>query len=207
MTKKIIPRPDNKKECSDCKNLLPYSSFYKDKSTTIGYVSKCKECRRKRAKESYTPRIRVSDRNLEEESRSKSKVCYGCKELKAYSKYGKSANSVDGLSHKCKVCRRIRAKEIYCPLKTRTKKLKREYGMTLKDFDWLINSQNNKCAICGFKLKPGRHTHIDHCHKCGTVRGLLCSSCNMALGMFLDDPLIIAAALKYVEEHKHDEKN
>jgi Recombination endonuclease VII len=40
---------------------------------------------------------------------------------------------------------------------------------------------------------------IDHCHRTGSVRGLLCASCNSALGMVKDDPTILAALIEYLK--------
>lgn len=56
------------------------------------------------------------------------------------------------------------------------------------------------CAICGTVEWNGRHKrpHVDHDHKTGRVRGILCSECNTGLGKFKDDPIILEAALAYL---------
>lgn len=56
------------------------------------------------------------------------------------------------------------------------------------------------CAICGTVEWNGRHKrpHVDHDHKTGRVRGILCSECNTGLGKFKDDPTILEAALAYL---------
>jgi hypothetical protein len=58
-----------------------------------------------------------------------------------------------------------------------------KYGMTVEDRDVMIRSQNGSCRICGKTLRP-KLTHIDHCHKTGAVRGILCHYCNTKLGWY-----------------------
>jgi len=55
--------------------------------------------------------------------------------------------------------------------------------------------QNGRCRVC---LKDATTLHIDHDHKTGIVRGLLCKSCNLALGFFNDDINLLIAALNYL---------
>jgi hypothetical protein len=69
----------------------------------------------------------------------------------------------------------------------------------------LLNEQHGVCAICGSadpKGSHGRSFAIDHCHSTGVVRGLLCSPCNQALGLFSDDPERMRRAAAYVEAHR-----
>lgn len=79
--------------------------------------------------------------------------------------------------------------------------LRRAYGITRAEFDVLVEKQGNLCAIChGERNGPGTVLHVDHCHTTGRVRGLLCSNCNRALGMFGDDPVRLRAAADYLEK-------
>lgn len=63
----------------------------------------------------------------------------------------------------------------------------------------LINS-NGVCNICAEKCSHGKHLSLDHDHDTGEFRGLLCASCNLALGGFMDSPNILKNALKYLSE-------
>lgn len=57
--------------------------------------------------------------------------------------------------------------------------LRKKYNLTLEMFDKILEFQKNKCYICEQALKDGdRFLHIDHCHKTGKIRGILCSQCN-----------------------------
>jgi Recombination endonuclease VII len=72
----------------------------------------------------------------------------------------------------------------------------RRYGLSLADYRALEKRQGHACAIC---RKMTRDLCIDHCHVTGRVRGLLCRSCNSALGLYADDPRRLRAALAYLK--------
>lgn len=72
-------------------------------------------------------------------------------------------------------------------------RLKR-HGITKDQFDSLLAAQNGRCAICGCE----DDMVIDHCHDTGAVRGLLCQSCNKALGFVQDNLDILNNAIKYL---------
>src|ERR1017187_8029543 len=55
-------------------------------------------------------------------------------------------------------------------------------GITPKEYEIMLHTQDNKCAACRTELVPGRGTHIDHDHVSHKVRGVLCQGCNQALG-------------------------
>ena len=80
--------------------------------------------------------------------------------------------------------------------------LKRKYNITEKQWDELYNKQNGCCAIC---KKPESELKkilgVDHNHKTGKVRGLLCDNCNKGLGCFKDDKDIINNASNYLKEN------
>ena len=79
-------------------------------------------------------------------------------------------------------------------------RIKKEYGITEEDFNKLINLQNNKCSICKGELN-NKNTHIDHCHKTGKVRSLLCNKCNQAIGLFNENLEKIESAINYLRIH------
>ena len=70
-----------------------------------------------------------------------------------------------------------------------------KYNLTEIDFIAMVERQNNLCAICGAYMKS---TNIDHDHKTGRVRGLLCSKCNTGLGFFSDNPEFLSKASAYL---------
>lgn len=79
----------------------------------------------------------------------------------------------------------------------------RRYGLTPESYSALVLSQNNKCKICGqeFVGVRGRSSPaIDHCHKTGKIRGILCSKCNITLGGFNDSVEIMEKAVQYLKD-------
>lgn len=77
-------------------------------------------------------------------------------------------------------------------------RIKNRYGISEKDFDVMLLKQKGSCAICG--KKTNQRLHIDHCHKTNRVRGLLCGSCNRALGLLKDNTEFLAQAIVYLNE-------
>jgi len=86
-------------------------------------------------------------------------------------------------------------------LEIENKRLFREYGITLVEYNQLFESQVGCCAICRtHQLEFQNRLAVDHCHSTGKVRGLLCRPCNMALGLLKEDSAIILAAAQYVKD-------
>ena len=77
--------------------------------------------------------------------------------------------------------------------------LKRNYNMSLEEYDKLLVKQNYCCSIC--KNPPDKKKLVvDHCHNTNKVRGLLCSKCNLLLGNAKDSINILQNAIEYLKE-------
>lgn len=90
-------------------------------------------------------------------------------------------------------------------------RLQKLYGISLDEYEEMLEKQNYLCAICHQpeqKKRKGRpyRLGIDHCHETGTIRGLLCWRCNCAFGKLRDDPGIIKSALEYGIKHNRFEQ-
>jgi hypothetical protein len=81
---------------------------------------------------------------------------------------------------------------------SRTYHLTRRYGITAAEADAMFAAQDGVCAVC--RAAPA--VHVDHDHRDGRVRALLCFNCNGGLGQFRDDPDVLRAAAEYVEFHR-----
>ena len=81
--------------------------------------------------------------------------------------------------------------------------LKEAYGITIQDYDRILASQGGKCAICRGGTSK-RHFAVDHNHKNGQIRGLLCARCNTGLARFMDNITNLRRAVRYM---KDDGKN
>jgi hypothetical protein len=84
------------------------------------------------------------------------------------------------------------------------KQVMARFGYSADYYDTLLRRQNGRCAICDQLPKPGTHLHVDHDHKHGPIRGLLCKGCNIALGELEDDPARAEAAAAYLRRKAYD---
>jgi len=81
--------------------------------------------------------------------------------------------------------------------------LYRNYGITLAQYDEMLNAQGGVCAICKDECnrKTTKRLCVDHDHFSGVVRGLLCFQCNVGIGKFKDKPATLLSAISYLERH------
>jgi hypothetical protein len=86
--------------------------------------------------------------------------------------------------------------------KYRKADLKKKFGITPEQFEAMFVAQGSACAMCG-ALTSGtkRNFHVDHCHKTGTIRAILCHNCNLMLGHARDSTEILTAAISYLKIH------
>lgn len=137
------------------------------------------------------------------------KQCTKCGATRAVSEFYKNKNTSDGRSVWCKPCCRA-DKTAYRQAHRDERKrtdykyhLKFKHGLTVEQFDALLASQGDGCAICGdtaeMQPRTGR-LYVDHCHTHRIVRGILCHRCNVAIGLLEDNPTLLRIAATYVEE-------
>jgi hypothetical protein len=94
--------------------------------------------------------------------------------------------------------KRKRRKHI-TPERRKNYKLRNTFGITLDDFNKMLQEQNNACFICTQDIT---HTAmVDHCHKTGTVRKLLCRHCNTGIGFLKENITILENCIKYLRIH------
>ena len=142
-----------------------------------------------------------------------SRKCKVCGEILPLSSkhFHKKKDGKHGYRWTCKECRKNnyqenkeeiskKAKEFYRNNKhiKRNNDLKTKFGITLDQYNKMLENQNDICAICG-----GNNDYIslavDHNHETGKIRGLLCGSCNGMLGLAKDNLLILIKGVKYLK--------
>lgn len=140
-------------------------------------------------------------------------VCRICKKEKELTDFYKRGDTGYGLRSECKKCfnqmthknrigdpkqiKYIKAWRIANPDKIKDYRLKRSYNMSLEEYREIYLIQKERCAIC--KAFMGKHQlAVDHNHKTGDIRGLLCNNCNNGLGRFKDNPQLLENAIKYL---------
>ena len=80
--------------------------------------------------------------------------------------------------------------------------LKKYYGINLETYNAMLTSQNGVCLVCHCTNKSGKRLFVDHDHVTKKVRGLLCHSCNAAIGLLREDPALLRLAMEYLERFK-----
>lgn len=180
----------NIKTCTKCKEVKSLDSFYKSKAAKDGLKSRCKPCCSLEAK-AHRKRYERINRALTTQ-KTEIKTCKNCKKEKLRNDFYLSPQNKDGLSYWCKTC-------------VASSNLMQRYGLSKNSQTKILEKQNNVCAIC---LQPETAKHlgkltslaVDHNHKTGEVRGLLCTGCNKALGFFKDDIALLQEAIRYLQK-------
>lgn len=164
------------KKCTNCGGLGP---FYKNKSRSDGLSGECRACLRVRYDEwrSANP-----------------------EKAKAATNRWRARNSDRNKASKVK----WRAENLERVRSTaRRSTLVRMYGITVEDFSAMFKQQHGICPVCGSSMKEfGRGSNfacVDHDHTTGKIRGLLHQKCNVGLGHFNDDPVLLRKAANYLE--------
>lgn len=156
------------KRCKHCREDKPLEDFYTDKKARDGRRPECKSCNLARRKARYQENPRPYIDRVLKWQRENPERVRATAERFTASGKRKISN--------------------------RRSHLKRKYGLTLEAFDELQASQGGGCAICG---RPDAD-NVDHDHRTGRVRGILCFNCNIAIGQVEDDEDRLAAAMAYV---------
>lgn len=142
-----------------------------------------------------------------------SKKCTKCLRFLDIKKFSVGRAYRGGYRSRCKSCRAKYQKEHrgtgeLSPKQIRNKSsdynrlIQRKYGINIKQKNKILKNQNNRCAVCKslfINNEKCRSDHIDHCHKTGMVRGILCRSCNLGLGLFRDNTEFLETAIKYLK--------
>ena len=137
------------------------------------------------------------------------KFCPSCKTTKPITNFNKNKGRKDGRASECSQCSRIRGAEWKRNNPEKVKTTNRrvqllQYNLSLDAYDVLSLFQDQRCAICKARASDLLETtglsrlHVDHDHKTGKVRGLLCNTCNTGIGLLKESPLLMQEAINYL---------
>lgn len=109
---------------------------------------------------------------------------------------------------KCSLCGKVLPSTMFAPKSTRCKICRRDYdwqyryGISPEQYYEMLTEQEGKCKICNQPIPEGQYLDIDHNHKTGEIRGLICNKCNKGLGFFGEDIKVLENAIKYLKENE-----
>jgi hypothetical protein len=137
------------------------------------------------------------------------KICPQCKQNKPLELFNRHKGTKDGRYSWCKQCSKLDKLKAHAenPLKRKERQLKKNYGITMEDFNRMHSEQAGLCAVCH---KPETSTRdgkvmqlsVDHDHTTKAVRALLCSGCNTSLGLLNEDETLILNLANYIKSHR-----
>jgi len=193
------------KTCSTCKRSKPAAEFHRCRTNHDGLNKRCKECARE-----FGRRHRAKHRQKVAKSKSEYASANAGK-IREYQRRWRAENSEHRRQYSSNYQHKNRAKlnaqarsranyKDYYERNGRKCHYKKRYGITVAEYNRLLELQKGQCAICktDHPGKGKRHFHIDHDHLTGAVRGLLCATCNLGLGSFRDDSALLRDAMIYI---------
>lgn len=171
MSVAVIPPPYDgcMKRCRKCGTEKALTEFYREKASRDGYRPECKACTGARRKLWYKAN---RDREIER--------------VRAWQQANHAQYLRKQAEYRASMARNYRSEH-----------LRRKFGLTLDEYENLLRRQGGRCAVCG--RRPGKASlHVDHDHKTGDIRGLLCFRCNGGLGQFKEQPARLLRAADYL---------
>jgi hypothetical protein len=175
----VVITPDDDqcgvKRCKVCGETKPLDDFYRAAGMRDGHRNDCKRCNlaAKAARTAANP----------EPSRERSRRW----KIENRERYRES-------QRRAKQTPAARRRE-------RNRHLRSKYGITIEQYEAMLEAQGGVCAICEREPNPNISLHVDHDHETGTIRGLTCFRCNQAMGSFGEDPVLLRAAADYLDRH------
>ena len=164
----------------------------------FGQLKTCKKCKQEKSLLDYYKNKLTKDRHLP--------ICKKCANIEStlYRKNNLEADRkiANKSYYKHNEARKIGARTYYRKNLEKVKAYKlKKYGLTIDEFELILIKQNNECCVCNIPFKKTSDAKIDHCHKSGKTRGIICNHCNIALGHTKDNIEILYKLIEYLKEN------
>lgn len=164
------------KLCTKCGVRRDSCEFFVDRNSSSGLFWRCKPCSK------IYERDRVLNQGGPKRKGRKPRPCPDGTRWCGACRSNLSLDRFGGNERTCRECKRYKA-------------FWRTYGLTREKYDKLLELQCGYCAICCDREAK----YVDHDHKTGEVRGILCQPCNTAIGMMREDVRLFLSAMNYLE--------
>lgn len=136
--------------------------------------------------------------------------CPRCKIAKEKKEFGKDSTTAKGISSWCKLCKKTWRANHRKKFPEKAKRrdfendLQKHYGISIEQYMDMHKAQKGRCACCGkHRSSFKRRLHVDHDHKTGRIRGLLCTQCNPGIGYFQHSVERLKQAIQYLGKFKN----
>ncbi len=178
--------------CTKCKKDKPDSEFRVYRTYKSHCCNDCDNLYKRNWRREKKPDVYAlyERERLIAEGKNKCNICERVLPLSMF-KESTRTNSRLGYMNRCKDCYTISDK---------FSKLKNTYGLYPEHYAFILNYQNNKCAVCKRGFLNDK-VCVDHNHQTNKVRGLLCDNCNRGLGLLADSEEILQNAIQYLRDH------
>lgn len=208
------------KKCNRCGIKKVLTEFWRNLN---GYESLCKKCRMIRRYEQRLEKRKLegkktrplTTRQVQELREQGLRYCPHCKRVLPLDNFSHTRGKKNNAPHCYECCREISEEgrnkeenrilriEYYQNRKNYAKnqKLLRQYGITLEKYRNMLDFQKGKCIICGkTPAENKKELAVDHDHKTGKIRGLLCNNCNVAVGFLQDNHELALKIHSYLKD-------
>lgn len=174
--------------CKKCGKTKDVSQFYTAKDYQSYTCIDCSNLYRKNWKRAKRPK---SNRTVQLELIIVGqKKCNHCGVIKPLTDFGLCSRIRSGYYGSCKVCRYLMEK---------SNKMRYAYGLSVAEYQKLLLTQDNSCAICRANFAVVRKICVDHEHGSGQTRGLLCDHCNRGIGLLKENIEVLQNAINYIQ--------
>lgn len=173
--------------CRTCQHAKLPSEFYKDSRYPKGDIH-CASCRREKVRN-----WRLANKEKASEIQKRSRM----RNPEAARKRAREWHKNNHARHLAYMAERRKTHADHIL----SSKLQSTFGINLDEYNAMLASQNGGCAICGKSSEENKkRLAVDHCHNSKKVRGLLCSPCNQAIGLFKDSTELLQSAISYLNQ-------
>jgi hypothetical protein len=162
------------KRCNRCGDVKPLDAFYRAAGMKDGHRGDCIECNKQAHREWHRKNAAANVDKATQWRRDNPE------RFEAYQR-----------EYRARPNRKRAMRDLY---------YRRTYGLSADEVDAMLEKQGGGCAICGALPERLGSLHLDHDHDTGRIRGLLCLSCNQALGHFRDRAELLRRAADYLEQ-------
>lgn len=150
-------------------------------------MKKCTKCKQEKELSEFYNHVKFGPRP----------ECKVCSKARNVENWKKNKKKID---KKHREWRKVNKEKLYHY--SRKQNLRRKYGITPEQYEEMLTQQANSCAICKIHESQYGTFAVDHCHKTGKVRALLCGACNTALGLLKESITIVDNLKIYLIDHK-----